>query len=112
MDSVKAGESARTPGSRRHRCDHPFIGLLAEDYGIPPHVLQAAFIGVPSVPKSEAIALCEWAMRRGGGPDRAGEALRAWARKYGRGSYDPRLIDAPELTHEAAAHERAVEGRA
>jgi len=58
-------------------------------------------MGVPRASKKEAIALCEWAVRAAAGdPDEAGGALRAWAKKHARGTYDPRLVSAPALTYE------------
>ncbi len=82
------------------RVDYPFTELLHEDFGIPMFSLQAAFVGVPSVPKKEAIQVCEWAVRITTNPDDAGDALRSWAKKNGRGSYHPNVIGAPLNTFE------------
>ncbi len=95
-DFVSEQRIARS--TRHHRVDEAFVVLLEEDFGIEARDLAAAFIGVPSVPKKEAIALSAWAERVTTNPEDAGTAVRRWARKYGRGSYDPRLLDAPELT--------------
>lgn len=85
--------------TRHHRVDEYFLALLEEDFGIPMFSLYRAFVGVPPEPKKEAIALCEWAVRVAGGDvDEAGDALRAWARKHGRGAYDPRLQDGEPAT--------------
>jgi hypothetical protein len=99
--------------THHHRCDYFFLDLLEQDFGISQFSLRSAFIGVPSAPKRQAIALCELAINAAGGdPEEAGDLLRAWAKKQGVGSYNPRLIEAPELTWEHTAHERAVrEGR-
>ncbi len=94
-------------------CDYPFLELLERDYGITQFALRSAFVGVPSAPKRQAIALCEWAIHAAGGDtEDAGDLLRAWARKHKVGTYAPFLLNAPELTWEQAAHERVVrEGR-
>jgi hypothetical protein len=42
--------------------DYEFLGLLNEDFGIDFFSLNSAFMGVPSAPKRQAIALCEWAV--------------------------------------------------
>jgi hypothetical protein len=76
-------QSIRT--TRHHRCDEEFIGLLLEDFGIPEHALNLAFMGCPREPKKSAIALCEWAVRA----DDPARALLAWARKNGRGTFRP-----------------------
>ncbi len=86
--------------TRHHRTDYPFTDLLHEDFGIPMFSLQAALIGVPSVPKKEAIQVCAWAVRVTTNPDAAGDALRSWARKNGRGSYHPNVVGAPLNTFE------------
>ena len=45
-------------------------------------------MGVPAAPKKQAISLWEWAIRAtAGAPDEAGRALRAWAKKHGKGLY-------------------------
>ena len=81
--------------TRHHRVDYPFTELLHEDFGIPMFSLQAALLGVPSVPKKEAIAICAWAVRVTPNPDDAGDALRSWARKHGRGQYNPNIVAGP-----------------
>jgi hypothetical protein len=78
--------------TRHHRCDHDFIGLLEEDFGIPAYALRNAFLGVPAEPKKECIALCEWAART----DNPTRALLAWARKNRRGTFRPVEDDAGE----------------
>lgn len=86
--------------TRHHRCDDAFLEILEEDFGIDRYSLNKAFMGVPAAPKREAIALCEWAIRTAAGDtDEAGNALRAWARKHGRGLYARRLVEAPEATY-------------
>lgn len=93
----------RTP--RHHRVDEDFLAILKEDFGIPMFALSRAFLGMPPAPKKEAIALCEWAIRTAGGdPDEAGDALRAWAKKHGRGTYDRRLQDPEPTTYDGRAH--------
>jgi hypothetical protein len=95
--------------TRRHRVDENFLALLEEDFGIDLYSLNKAFMGVPPAPKKQAISLCEWAIHSAGGdPDKAGDALRAWAKKHGKGTYDRRLLDAPEVTYEANEHERSI----
>jgi len=96
--------------STRHiRCDHEFLGLLNEDFGIDFFSLNRVFLGVPPAPKKQAISLCEWAIRTAkGNVDEAAKALRAWAKKNGKGQYDPRLLDAPEQTYEQTEHERSL----
>ena len=98
MDTTTVAHSAlhkrNERSSRHHRCDEDFLALLHEDYGISMFALSRAFMGLPSAPKRQAIALCEWAVRSAGGDvDEASDALRAWARKNRRGQYDPRLQD-------------------
>ena len=84
----------RSPSTRHHRCDHDFLELLEEDYGISQFALRSAFMGVPAAPKRQAIELCEWAIRvSAGDPEEAGNALRAWARKRKTGTYSPRMHD-------------------
>ena len=81
---------------RHHRCDHEFLGLLNEDFGIGFYSLNSAFMGVPPSPKRQAISLCEWAIRSAKGDvEEAGRALRAWARKNGKGLYSEMLVEAP-----------------
>jgi hypothetical protein len=76
--------------TRHHRCDHDFLELLEDDFGIARHALINAFMGVPAAPKREAIALCEWAIRA----DDPARALLAWARKNRRGTFRPCEDDA------------------
>ena len=91
MDEVRippAGDpftARRSPSTRHHRVDDEFLGLLEEDFGIPRHALNNAFMGVPREPKKEAIALCAWASRT----DEPPKALLSWARKNQRGTFRP-----------------------
>jgi hypothetical protein len=95
--------------TRHHRCDYEFLGLLYEDFGIDYFSLNKAFMGVPSAPKKQAIQLCEWAIRSAKGDvDEAGKALRAWAKKHGKGLCDRRLIEAPEVTYEDNDYLRSI----
>ncbi|MGH3087733.1 MAG: hypothetical protein ACRDSJ_10515 [Rubrobacteraceae bacterium] len=98
------GERRRT--TRHHRVDDSFLELLEEDFGIDRFSLISAFAGVPAAPKKQAIKVCEWAVGATRDAEEAGDALRAWAKKRGCGSYDPRLLNAPDLTFERTAHER------
>lgn len=91
-------KSVSRRSSRHHRVDEEFVALLHEDFGIPTFSLSAALIGVPSVPKKEAIAICEWAVHAAGDPDKAGDALRAWAKKHGKGGYNEGIVNGPENT--------------
>jgi hypothetical protein len=103
----------RNGSTRHHRVDDTFLELLEEDFGISQFALRSAFMGVPPASKRQAVELCEWATRRGGGDsEKTGAALRAWAKKHQAGTYDPRLVDAPPLTYEASEHERRVRGEA
>jgi hypothetical protein len=52
-------------------------------------------VGVPSVPKRQAIEICAGAVRVTTNPDAAGDALRSWARKHGKGSYHQNIVDCP-----------------
>ena len=74
---------AKRRSTRHHCCTHEFLELLEEDFGIPRFALVNAFMGIPTEPKKEAIALCEWASRA----DDPARALLAWARKNGRGTF-------------------------
>lgn len=113
MAEKSVARERRERTTRHHRCDHAFLELLEEDFGISQFSLQAAFVGVPSVPKKQAIKVCEWAERRADDPDERGEMIRGWARKRKVGGYAPSLIEVPETTFEQTAHERAAwEGRA
>ena len=73
------------PSTRHHRVDDRFLELLEEDFGIPEFALSNAFMGFPAEPKKQAIHLCEWASRA----DEPANALLAWARKNGRGTFRP-----------------------
>ncbi len=95
--------------TRRVRCDYEFIGLLNEDFGIDFYSLNYAFMGMPAAPKKQAIELCEWAIRAAKGDAyEAGRALRAWAKKNGKGLYDRRLLEEPEVTYEDNEHLRGI----
>src|SRR5215216_7937763 len=84
--------------TREHRVDYEFLGLLNEDFGIDFYSLNQAFMGVPPAPKRQAISLCEWAMKAARGDvEEAGRALRAWAKKNGKGLCDKRFVEAPEI---------------
>ena len=97
------------PSTRHHRVDHEFLGLLNEDFAIDFYSLNSAFMGVPAAPKKQAISLCEWAIRAAKGDvEEAGKALRAWAKKRGKGRYDRRLIEADELTYEDNEYLRSI----
>jgi len=96
MDEVRiapAGDpfSVRAEPSTRHfRCNHRFLDILEEDYGISQFNLRSAFMGGIPAPKKQAIELCEWAIEvASGNIDEAGRALRNWARKRGVGTFDP-----------------------
>ena len=92
--ALSAHSTTRT--TRHHRCDERFVELLEEDFGIDAHSLTKAFLGVPPAPKKQAILLCEWAIRSAKGDvDEAGKALRAWAKKNGKGCYSRQLIETP-----------------
>ena len=96
-DSALAHPSTHR-STRHHRCEEDFLALLEEDFGIDLHSLNKAFMGVPSEPKKAAIALCEWAIRAAKGDvEEAGKALRAWAKKNGKGAYDRRLLERPPV---------------
>ena len=75
-----------------HRVDEEFVGLLHEDFGVAPWELQAAFVGVPSVPKLQAIRLCCWAERTTDDIAERGRLLRSWARRNNKGSYHPNIV--------------------
>jgi hypothetical protein len=100
-----AEKSVRRDSTRHHRCDEAFLELLELDFGIPQFFLRAAFMGSPPAPMKQSIKVCQWAVRAAAGdPEEAGKALRAWARKRGVGTYDPRLNDPEPPTfggHEA-----------
>lgn len=95
--------------TRHHRVDEDFLALLEEDFGIDAYSLRKAFMGVSAAPKKQAIALCEWAVRAtGGNVEDAGDALRAWARKHGAGTYSRRLVEGPETTYEHNDYLRSI----
>lgn len=95
--------------TRNHRVDEDFLALLEEDFGIDAYSLHKAFMGVPAAPKKQAISLCEWAIRTAGGDaEDAGDALRAWARKNGAGTYSRRLVEGPALTYEYNGNLREI----
>ena len=85
-------ESITRRTTRHHRVDEEFVGLLHEDFGIEVWELQAAFIGVPSVPKLQAIRLCRWVERTTDDIGERGRMLRSWARKNNKGSYHPNIV--------------------
>ena len=98
MTTTESSASTAPPSTYRtthhHRCDEDFLALLEEDFGLDLYSLKKAFMGVPPAPKKQAICLCEWAIKAAKGDlDEAGKALRAWARKQGKGAYDRRLIE-------------------
>src|SRR5215208_4184784 len=109
MDSTTIAHDAHPVpdrSTRHHHVDYEFLGLLNEDFGIDYYSLNQAFMGVPPAPKRQTISLCEWAIRSAEGDvDEAGKALRAWAKKNGKGQYDRRLVEAPPLTWEQTEHE-------
>jgi hypothetical protein len=101
MAITKDTVAPTTRTTRHHRVDEAFLALLEEDYGIDAYSLHKAFLGVPPAPKKQAIALCEWAIRAAKGDvEEDGKALRAWAKKSGKGTYDRRLVEAPEEIYE------------
>jgi hypothetical protein len=102
---------ARTPRNhmtRHHRCDHDFLNLLREDFGIDRFSLTQAFLGMPAVSKRQAIALCAWAESKTADPVERGVLVRRWAKKRGVGMYHPAIVGAPPLTYEQTEHERRV----
>ena len=82
----------------RRRCDYCFLELLEEDYGIRKFHLRAAFMGIPSASKLDAIAVCEQAIAEAEDPEEAGEMVRQWAKERKVGSYHPAITGAPPLT--------------
>ena len=80
---TSAPRRART--TRHIRCDHRFLQLLEEDFGIPTYVLVNAFMGMPAEPQKSAIKLCARAVRQ----DEPARALLNWARKNRRGTFRP-----------------------
>lgn len=95
--------------TRHHRVDYEFLGLLNEDFGIDFYSLNQSFMGVPTASKRQAISLCEWAIRAAKGDAyEAGKALRAWAKKNGKGLYDRRLVEGPEDTYADNDHLRSI----
>lgn len=95
MESVIARRS-----TRHIRVDHRFAGLLVEDFGIPLRDIEAAFIGFPSIPQRQAIALCEWAIKVTRSSRDAGKAIKRWAKKHGKGQYNPAILEGPEIYEE------------
>lgn len=89
-------ESVSRRTTRHHRVDEEFVALLHEDFGVAPWELQAAFVGVPSVPKLQAIRICIWAERTTDDLGERGRMIRAWARKNNKGSYSPNIVGGPE----------------
>ena len=83
---------------------------INEVFGIDFYSLNQAFMGVPAAPKKQAISLCEWAVKASskGDVEEAGRALRAWTKKHGKGPYDKRLIEAPEVTYEDNEYLRSI----
>jgi hypothetical protein len=109
VDSTSLARTQRTHSTREHRVDEDFLALLEEDFGIDLYSLYKAFMGVPPASKKQAISLCEWATRSAKGDvEEAGKALRAWAKKHGKGTYDRRLTDAPEITYEYNDYLRSI----
>ncbi len=100
--SAVAARAIRAGSTRYHRVDRAFVELLHEDFGIPVFALAQAFEGAPPSPKKEALALCEWATLHGRDAEHAGELLRAWARKRGRGMYHHRIQGGPPLTFDGS----------
>lgn len=95
--------------TRHHRVDADFLAILEEDFGIDSYSLHKAFMGAPAAPKRQAISLCEWATRAASGDaEEAGNALRAWARKHGAGTYSRRLVEGPEATYEHNGYLRSI----
>ena len=95
--------------TREHRVEYELLGLLNEDFGIDFYSLNQAFMGVPCAPKKQAISLCERAIGAARGDvEEAGRALRAWAKKNGKGQYNKHLIEAPEVTYEDNDHLRSI----
>lgn len=88
-----ASKLVTTSSTRHHRCNHDFLELLEEDFGISQFALRSAFLGVPNAPKKQAIAMCEWAIRSAKNDTvEAGHALRNWARKRGVGVFNPYFV--------------------
>jgi hypothetical protein len=85
-------KSVSKPTTAHHRVDEAFVGLLHEDFGVAPWELQAAFVGVPSVPKKQAIRLCRWAERTTDDVAERGRMLRSWARRHGKGTYHAAIV--------------------
>lgn len=114
MPTGKAGSSHSAHGSeaarrgaarersvrstRGHRSDEAFLELLEEDFGISQFSLRSAFLGIPSAPKKQAIAVCEWAVTKAHDPEEAGDLIRRWARNRRVGLYHPDIAGAPPLT--------------
>lgn len=109
MIETSVHRPAKRSSTRHHRVDADFLALLEEDFGIDRYSLHKAFMGAPAAPKRQAISLCEWAVRAArGDAEEAGDALRAWARKHGAGTYSRKLVGAPETTYEHNDHLRSI----
>lgn len=90
MTRKSVARGAHTRITQHRRCDHEFLDVLAEDFGISHFALNSTFMGVSATPKEEAIRVCEWAIRAADGDvDKAGDALRAWAKKRRQGNWSP-----------------------
>ncbi len=102
---------ARTTRDRRrrnHRCDADFLNLLREAFGIDLFTLTQAFLGMPAIPKKQAIAVCAWAESKTDDSIERGVLVRRWAKERSVGMYAPEILEAPELTYEHTEHERRV----
>ncbi len=109
MSDTSLAQNAH-PSTRHHRCDYEFLGLLEEDFGLDLYTLNKAFMGCPPAPKRQAIVLSEWALRSAKGDvEEAGRALRAWAKKNGKGGYDRSLLEAKPLTYEDNDYLRSID---
>jgi hypothetical protein len=83
-EGVRAESTPASRGStRHHRCDHEFLDLLEQDFGVARFALSLAFLGMPAEPKKAAIAVTEWAAKQAE-PEKA---LLGWARKNRRGAF-------------------------
>jgi hypothetical protein len=51
-EGVRAESTPASRGStRHHRCDHEFLDLLEQDFGVARFALSLAFLGMPAEPK-------------------------------------------------------------
>jgi hypothetical protein len=89
---------------RHHRCDHDFLDLLREDFGIDRFSLMQAFLVMPALPKRQAIVVCAWAEGKTGDQVERGVLIRRWAKRRGVGMYALEIVGAPELTYEQSEH--------